>query len=166
MLDLIRSRRSVRSFSGKPVDDDLIDKVLEAGRWSPSGMDNQPWRFAVIRDEALKNSVSTMTRYTRVIKGADALIAVFLDTEAGYHRTKDVQAMGACTQNMLLAIHALGLGGVWLGEILRSEAELKALIQAPVAFELMAVIALGYPADKVPDTPARKELTELVFFRK
>ncbi|HPI91534.1 MAG TPA: nitroreductase [Deltaproteobacteria bacterium] len=166
MLDLIRSRRSIRRFAGREVGDDLVDKVLDAGRWAPSGMDNQPWRFAVVRDRVMKEQVSRLTRYSAIVQGADVLIAVFLDTEAGYHRTKDVQAVGACIQNMLLAIHSLGLGGVWLGEILKSEGELRELLGAPGTYDLMAVIALGYPAEEMPEAPRRKELNRLVFFRK
>jgi nitroreductase len=166
VLDLIRTRRSVRSFAGTVVSDEMVEKVLEAGRWAPSGMNNQPWRFALIRDRDLKDRVSRLTRYRRIVQGADTLIAVFMDTKAGYHRTKDIQAMGACIQNMLLAIHGLGLGGVWLGEILRSEGELRGLLGAPDDYELMAVIALGYPAEKSVQRPERKDLASLVFFRK
>jgi nitroreductase len=67
---------------------------------------------------------------------------------------------------MLLAIHGLGLGGVWLGEILKSEGELRALLGAPDDYELMAVIALGYPAEKTVQRPERQDLASLVFFRK
>ena len=166
MLDLIKTRRSIRAFSDGNVADDLLDKILDAARWAPSGMNNQPWRFAVIRDKNLKDMVSGLTRYGKVVQGSDVIISVFLDTEASYHHTKDVQAVGACIQNMLLTIHALGLGGVWLGEILKSEKELKLLLEAPQAYELMAVIALGYPAEPIFGNPQRKELSELVFFRK
>jgi nitroreductase len=166
MLDLIKTRRSIRAFTDKEVGDDLVNEILEAGRYAPSGMNNQPWRFAVIRDKNLKDMVSGLTRYGKVVQGSAVLISVFLDTEASYHHTKDVQAVGACIQNMLLTIHALGLGGVWLGEILKSEKELKLLLEAPPAYELMAVIAIGYPAEPIFGNPQRKELSELVFFRK
>jgi nitroreductase len=166
VLELIQTRRSIRTFSDFQVSDDLVDKVLEAGRWAPSGMDNQPWRFAVIRDTELKEKVSRLTRYGRIILSANILIAVFLDTASIYHRTKDVQAIGACIENMLLALHSLGLGGVWLGEILKSAKELKELLAAPEAYELMAVIALGYPAGPHPEPTGRKRLSELIFFRK
>ncbi|HVN71599.1 MAG TPA: nitroreductase family protein [Desulfomonilia bacterium] len=166
MLDLIKTRRSIRAYSDKEVGDDLLDKVLEAARWAPSGMNNQPWRFAVIRDTKLKGMVSGLTRYSKVVQGAGVLVAVFLDTAESYNHTKDVQSVGACIQNMLLEIHALGLGGVWLGEILKSGKELKVLLEAPDTYELMAVIALGYPSEPIFSKSERKELTELVFFRK
>jgi nitroreductase len=110
--------------------------------------------------------VSGLTRYSKTIKAADVLIAVFLDTGTSYHHIKDVQAVGACIQNMLLAIHFLGLGGVWLGEILKSEKEFKLILEAPDSYELMAVIALGYPAEPIFVNSKRKELEELVFFKR
>lgn len=146
--------------------DEIIDAVLDAGRWAPSGLNNQPWRFAVVREASLRERLSAYTVYSAILRSADVLIAVFCDASAGYDRTKDLQAMGACIQNMLLAIHDLGLGGVWIGEILRSGTEVKSLLGAPEAYEFMALIAFGYPDGKPPRAPLRRPLSELVFFRK
>lgn len=166
MRSAIKNRRSVRKFTGESVSDETVDAVLEAGRWAPSGLNNQPWRFAVIRDPVLKEQMSSLTRYGAIVSSADVLIAVFYDTLSGYDRTKDHQAIGACIQNMLLAIHDLSLGGVWLGEILKSSAEVKELLGSPEQYEFMALIACGYPDGKLPSAPVRKMLSELVFFRR
>jgi nitroreductase len=162
----IKDRRSIRAFTPQKVDNKTIDAILDAGRWAPSGLNNQPWRFAVVTDKGIKDELSTLTKYDTIIKSAYAVIAVFLDTAAGYDRTKDLQAIGACIENMLLAITDLGLGGVWLGEILKSAAEVKKLVDAPDEFEFMAAIALGYPEGPPTRATGRKALTELVFFRK
>ena len=115
----------MRKFTPEPVSDELIEKILEAGRWAPSGLNNQPWRFAVIRDAGLRQAISELTHYPKIVLAAQVLIAVFLDTEKSYHREKDIQAIGACLQNMLLEAHSLGLGAVWLGEIIRSNEQIK-----------------------------------------
>jgi len=73
--------------------------------------------------------------------------------------------MGACLQNMLLAIHGLSLGGVWLGQIRKNMDEVRVLCGAPEKYELMAVIVLGYSAEK-PAKGRRKDLGEVVFLRK
>lgn len=166
MIELIRTRRSVRTFTGQPVTDALIEDVLEAGRWAPSGKNNQPWRFAVIRESGIKERLSGLTHYARVVKAADVLIAVFLDADACYDHTKDVQAAGACIQNMLLAAHSLGLGACWLGEILRNGPEVGRLLQTPKGYELMALLAVGHPKETAHRPPARKPLSELVFLSK
>jgi len=164
IIEEIRSRRSVRRFTSEPVSDELIDRILEAGRWAPSGLNNQPWRFAVVKDRELITEISKLTQYDTVVRGAQVLLPVFIATEKIYHREKDIQGIGACLQNMLLEIHSLGLGAVWLGEIIRSNALLKQLLGLVNDLELMAVIALGWPAEK-PRTTKRKTLKELIVYR-
>jgi nitroreductase len=155
----------VRKFTTEPVADEIIEKILEAGRWAPSGLNNQPWRFGIITDAGLKKEISKLTRYSNVVLGAQVLIAVFLDTDQSYHREKDIQGIGACLQNMLLEVHSLGLGAVWLGEIIKSNEEIKRLLGLGRELELMAVIALGHPDGK-PRSVKRKPLNELVVFKK
>lgn len=165
LLAAIRSRRSIRHFKKEPVSDDLLDQILEAGLWAPSGKNNQPWKFAVIRDEMLKASLASLTHYSAIIHSAPVCIAIFLDHTLVYDRTKDVQAVGACIQNMLLSIHALGLGGVWLGEILKNKEKVRELLRAKKEWELMAVIALGHPSERRRERGERASLQEKVFMR-
>ena len=165
ITEMIQSRRSVRKFTSEPVSEDLIDRILDAGRWAPSGMNNQPWRFAVITDAGLKQEISKLTHYSKVVLAAQVLIPVFLDTATSYHREKDIQAIGACLENMLLEAHSLGLGAVWLGEIIKSNEEIKALLGLGKELDLMAVVALGHP-DEEPKSVKRKALKDLVVFRK
>ena len=164
MLQLIKTRRSIRKFTGQPVADEMVEQIIEAGIWAPSGLNNQPWKVAVIREPTAKNTIASLTRYSAIIQGAPVLLALFLDTSASYDRTKDVQAMGAFIQNMLLAIHAQGLGGVWLGEILKNKEMVSGIVNAPDAFELMAVIALGHPAE-TGGRGSRKSVKDVVFYR-
>ncbi len=78
-----------------------------------------------------------------------------------YHEVKDHQAMGACIQNMLLASHGMGLGAVWLGEILKNADAVRGLLGLPDSLELMAVIALGHPAEQKGEGQ-RKPLAEVL----
>jgi nitroreductase len=82
-----------------------------------------------------------------------------------YDRTKDIQAVGACIQNMLLTIHSLGLGGVWLGEILKNKEKVGELLGAGKDLELMAVVAFGHPA-KRQVAGERDSLEKRVFLRR
>ncbi|HUV82773.1 MAG TPA: nitroreductase [archaeon] len=163
ILDTIRSRRSVRKFLPLPVEDSLIRDILEAGRWAPSGLNNQPWRFVVIRDKGTVNSLAECTKYGHIIRNAQLLIAVFLDRNAMYDYTKDTQACGAAIQNMLLAAHGLGLGAVWLGEILNKKEEVGHILKVPDSLELMAVVAIGYQAGDTDASSNRRELSEIAF---
>lgn len=148
LIDGIHSRRSVRNFTGEPVAGEDLKKIIEAGTWAPSGLNNQPWRFVIISDESLRRRLSVLTKYRSIIERAPACIAVFLDRRATYNEVKDHQALGACLQNMLLAAHALGLGAVWLGEILNRAEEVCSLLNVSSDMELMAVVAVGRPAER------------------
>ncbi len=162
LLQGILSRRSIRKFTGEEVSRDLLLEIIRAGTWAPSGLNNQPWRFAVVRSGEVREAMAALTRYGHIIRGAPALIAVFCHRESMYHETKDHQAMGACLQNMLLAAHGLGLGAVWLGEILKSAEAVRMLLEIPEGHDLMAVLAVGYPDPGSRPSSNRKPLEALL----
>jgi nitroreductase len=148
VLTAIYERRSVRHFQEAPVARDVVMEALEAAIWAPSGLNNQPWRFAVVWDAAVKEEIGSLTRYATIVKSAGVLIPVFLDRETSYDYVKDCQAVGAAIQNMLLTLHARGLGAVWLGEILKNKDRVRDLLELPERLELMAVVAVGHPAHR------------------
>lgn len=144
----IFERRSIRKFKGKLPEKEKILKILEAGIWAPSGLNNQPWRFVIIYSEEKKQKLAELTKYKHLILGAPVLIGVFLDKDRMYHQIKDHQSAGACIQNILLSSYALGLGTCWIGEILKNEEKVKEVLElSPSKYELCALIALGYPDD-------------------
>jgi len=165
VLEAIRSRRSVRAFLPEPVPPDLLEALVDAARWAPSGLNNQPWRFHIVQSQEVLEGLARCTRYGHVLRSARAAIAVFLDGEASYHRDKDCQGVGACLQNLLLAAHGLGLGACWLGEILNRREEVERLLGAPATCELMAVVALGTPARDDQGQAGRLPREDLVIGR-
>jgi nitroreductase len=161
LLEGIYSRRSVRQYSAEPVTMEEVGEILKAGSWAPSGLNNQPWRFVVVRDPGVKGELARLTKYKHIINGASVTIPVFCDREAMYNDLKDHQGIGACLQNMLLAAHAMGLGAVWLGEILNSADKVNDLLDLPLRYELMAVIAVGHPVG-AGERSDRKNLSDLL----
>lgn len=162
VLRAIFRRRSIRSFTRDPVDRGSVETILQAGRWAPSGLNNQPWRFMVFfAGDPRQEGLAKCTRYGSIVLSAQVLILVCIDKASMYSATKDHQSIGACLQNMLLAVHSLGLGGVWLGEILnREEQALEVLGLNKEDYGLMAVLALGHPAEE--GSSDRKPLQELL----
>jgi len=165
MLEEIRTRRSIRKFTDDDVDDQTLNQIIEMGTWAPSGLNNQPWKFVVVRNQDLRMALSRQTTYSHIIRGAPVCIAVFLDNEQSYNRVKDIQAMGACIQNMLLTIHHLGLGAVWLGEILKNRENVEKILEVPESCELMAVVALGHP-EEGRGKGNRRPIEEVIISRK
>jgi len=90
------------------------------------------------------------------------------DMEKKYEKIEmiwSIQAVSAACQNMLLTIHALGLGAVWTGAMLIVEEDIKAMLGVPQEVQLMTVIAVGYTAQE-PLPPVRKPLSDVMFFEK
>lgn len=161
LLEIIKSRRSIRKFLSRKVEDEDIKKILEAGIWAPSGLNNQPWKFKIIKESVLKIALAKYTVYSDIIKYADTIICVFLDKNSSYNRVKDLQAIGACIQNMILEAYSLGLGSCWIGEVLNRREKAEKMLNIDSSLELMAVIALGYPGES-PDITARKSLRNVM----
>ncbi len=162
IIQAIHERRSIRKFTAEPVSREDLITILEAGRWAPSGLNNQPWRFMVIRKtDARHENLAECTKYAHIVRASSACICVLLEKDAMYSEMKDHQGAGACIQNMLLATHALGLGAVWLGQIINDQsATLGVLGVDEQLYELQAVLAVGHPDQK--GSSSRKELSELM----
>jgi len=140
--EVILSRRSIRTFLDEPIEKEIILKILECARWAPSGLNNQPWEFIIV-DKEIKNEIAKYTKYGNIIKSAPVCIVVYYNKDRGYNYVKDIQGVAAAIENILLAIHILGLGGVWLGEILNKADDVNKILEVPNNFELMGVIAFG-----------------------
>jgi len=144
-IEFIKERKSVRSFVYKTISKDIIGNIIEAARWAPSGNNSQPWKVCIVIHPTLKRMLADLTKYGGTIEEAYVNFVIFLDLERGYDRTKDLQAIGAFIQNMLLAVHAQeDLGAVWIGEIINRKEEVNEIFKFPVEkFELMGIVAMG-----------------------
>jgi len=160
ILKLIKQRRSIRKFKPEEISEELIKEILEAGRWAPSGLNNQPWRFMVLAG-AKKDALAEYTKYSHIVKGCNKAVLVFMDKDILYNFEKDLMAVGACVQNMLLYIHSRGLGACWLGEILNKRDEINKFLKLSENLILEAVIALGKSSVSSQKSP-RKNLEDLI----
>lgn len=164
-LKVIRERRSVRQFTAEPVSNEDLEKILEAGRWAPSGKNTQPWKFVLVKSREKRKELAECApqgdRIRDIICSAPLAIAVSLDQEAGYDRVKDIQAIGACAQNMLLTTHALGLGGLWTGKLLNQREKAERILGVKRNEELMLLLLIGHPAP-AERSSNRRPLSELV----
>lgn len=159
VLEAIRTRRSIRKYTGDPVPEEMLNQILEAGRWAPSASNSQPWNFIVLRDKKLRKGIAEVTTYGKFLDEAPLGIAVVVDPKVSTHPIED----GAiATQNMLLAAHALGLGACWIGAYGSVyEDKVKEMLKIPKGKRLLSIISMGFPAQA--REKGRKELEELVF---
>ena len=161
ILDAILSRRSIRDYTDKDISQETLHKIIKAGIWAPSGLNNQPWRFVIITDKDVRTQLAGQTHYSHIVLTAPCLIAVYLDRSAMYDDIKDTQSAGACIQNMLLATEALGLGAVWLGQILKNKDAVRRILDIDDSLDLMAILAIGHPSRRDQQSQ-RKPLSDFI----
>ncbi|MFQ6117722.1 MAG: nitroreductase family protein [Candidatus Bipolaricaulia bacterium] len=161
LFEAVRGRRSVREFTAEPVSDEEVERILEAGRWAPSGKNTQPWGFVLVKSRERREGLAALSRQGDLIESAPVCIAVLLDRERGYDRDKDMQGIGACVENMFLAAHALGLGACWIGGISGVRAEAGKVLGLKENEELVLLLLIGHPAPGERRS-TRRSLSELV----
>ncbi|MFX1326943.1 MAG: nitroreductase family protein [Promethearchaeota archaeon] len=144
-IEFIKQRKSVRCFIYKKIDKETILKILDCGRWAPSGNNSQPWHVCIVIHPTVKRMISELTKDGGIIEEAYVNLVIFLDLEKGYNRVKDIQAIGAFMQNILLGVHAIeDLGAVWIGEILAKKEQVNEIFKfSNEKYELMGIIAIG-----------------------
>lgn len=168
ILELIKSRRTIKYFLPKFVSWENISKVIDAGRHAPSCGNVQNWKFIVIIKSDLKQKLAEAAYEQYEIASAGALIIVCSEPEKAerYYglrgeRLYSVQNCAAAIQNMLLEAHSLGLGSRWVGSF--DEDAVRALCGIPEEARPQAIIALGFPKE-VPPKPPKYPLETLVYF--
>ncbi|MCX6644967.1 MAG: nitroreductase family protein [bacterium] len=153
IIEALMTRRSIRKYTDKPVDDEQIETILKAAMYAPSASNRQPWQFIVIKDRALLDKVSEWHPYAKMIHEASVAILVCCDLSIQDARELAIQDCSAATENLLLAAHGLGLGAVWLGVTPRPDRMNGAIKQfgLPEHILPLALIPIGYPAESKPD---------------
>jgi len=155
-LDIIFNRSSVRRYASKPVPEDVLKNILEAGRRAPSAMNAQPWHL-VVTDQKIKEELSKR-RWTGFVK--DAAFVIVGVGENSRWSTVDVSI---ALQNMVLAAEAQGLGSCWIGDF--DQSNLKKMFGIPENFNIVAMVSFGYPAEK-PAPRNKKRLEDIVHFNR
>jgi nitroreductase len=162
-LALLMSRRSIRRYRPDPVPEEMLEQILEAGRWAPSASNRQPWSFVVIRDPSIRREVAQNAAAV-VIRWAHAAEAPLLIALCGHagnplYRQFLHEDIGLAGGQMMLQAKALGLGTCWLGGVDREA--IAAILHLPSDIEVIGVLTVGFPAEE-PPAPQRKPLAQVV----
>lgn len=162
--DAIRARRNVRTYSTTPLRPEDLDRVLEAGRRSPSSMNEQPWDFIVTTDRAKLNTLASAWQYGGHLAGAAAAIAFVAAATDDAERREIVQFdMGQATMSVMLAAADLGIGTCH--SAVGDQALARDALGLPQDRECVLLLSLGYP-DGEPMSPiahpARRAFEDVV----
>lgn len=151
VLENIFARKSVRSYTDQPVSREQLDTLVRAAMAAPSGRDMRPWKFVVVDDAAVMDSLSRQLPYAKMLQEAAATIVVCGDMsivdKSGNPSVNWQFDCSAATQNLLLAAEAMGLGAVWTGVHPYEDrlAAVKRALILPEHIIPLNVIPIGYP---------------------
>ncbi|HOK24317.1 MAG TPA: nitroreductase family protein [Coprothermobacter proteolyticus] len=210
LSQLIKSRRSVRNWQDKDVPDEVLKQALELATYAPSGMNYQGWKFVVVKNKDMINTIAdavrsraqkvasweetarhmenpqVMVERAGFFRKAPVLIAVYSqiypssrdqiylermthDEEAALMKSwldlanPRIQSIASAIAYLLLALHAQGLGSVWMTGPMQAKGDIEQLLGKPEGFDLVALIATGYP-DETPRPKTMKSFDEVVQF--
>ena len=166
LYEAIRNRRSIRKYKDRKIDDELINKIIEAGVWAPSAGNLQSWEVIVIKDPEMKSQLAVACYIRDFIAEAPVVLVICAykqkssDTygERG-QKLYCIQDAACAAQNMLLMIHDLGLGACWNGAF--DEDSVSSLLEIPDGVRPVAIITVGYPGEK-PIAPPKKRIEDFI----
>lgn len=164
VFEAIRGRRSFRSYTDTKVEEEKIQKILDAGRLAPSAKNRQEWKFIVVTDARKRQSLAQAANgQTFVGQAPVVLVACATETRAVMPCGQPAYTVDTSIAFafMLLQAFELGLGTCWIGAF--REEEVKKILDIPPDVRVVAMSPLGYPSHPLPARP-RKSLEEIVRF--
>ena len=165
-LELAKSRYSVRSFSNKQIENEKLNKILEAAKISPTAANKQPQKIYVLQSQQALQQINTVCK---CIFGAPTVLLIVADEMETWknpfstnYNTGDIDCSIVCTHLMLQAWE-LGIGSCWVGYF--DLAQVNKAMKLPDNEKIVAILQIGYPSDNAKPSPmhyARKDVDQIV----
>ena len=153
MLDLLKTRRSIRKYQNKQVEKEKIDAIIKGALMAPSSKNRKPWEFIIVEDkEKLEKLSQCRENGSQLLAGAPLTIVVAVDGEPYDVWIEDASIAAIIMQ---LTAHSLGLGTCWVHvrgrqykDDITSEAYIKKILKIPDSPKILCMIAIGYPDEE------------------
>ena len=148
VFECIRRRRTVREFKPDPIPEEVLNHILQAGRWAPSSSNSQPWHFLVVQDATTLEKLGEIATQGSFIARAPLAIVILME-----NAVRPQLDAGRALQQMELVAWSEGLGTCFVG--VRQEEQqrgVKELLGIPADLELITIMPYGY---RVPNTGGR-----------
>jgi nitroreductase len=168
ILKIIKERRSIRKFQKKEIPQEIIDKLIGALIWAPSAGNLQSRKFYFVFNQEIKKKLTEAALDQNFIAQAPLVIVGCTDNEIAFRygeRGKNLYSIcdaSASIENLMLLATELGLGSCWVGAF--DEKEVARILNLPENLRPIAIISVGYPAEK-PAVPPRASKKEAIKFR-
>ena len=141
-FDAVRTLLAVRRYQDRPIPENVVKKIVEAGRLTGSAMNLQPWTFIVVQDRQMLKRLGALARSGPYI--ADAPLAIVVAVERTGYAVSDASR---AIHSMLLVAWSEGVGSNWVG--FNNLEKVNALVELPTGLDVLAVLPFGYPASKI-----------------
>jgi nitroreductase len=161
VYEAIEGRFSVRVYTDRPVEEDKLQRVLEAGRSAPTARNRQEFRLVVVRDEAIREKLAAAAGQPFIGSAPVVIAVVGLTPDAAMFCTVPTDPVDCAIviTHLTLAAVAEGLGTCWIGHF--DQDQCRAILGVPETAKIVELLPIGYP-DASPPEKKRKSLDELV----
>ncbi|PYN14910.1 MAG: nitroreductase [Candidatus Rokuibacteriota bacterium] len=143
VFEAVRTTLAVRAYRPDPIPDDVLHRILEAGRLSASASNQQPWHFVVVRDREMLKKLGASASSGPYIAQAPLAVVVATDKKSRF----GVSDASRAIQSMLITAWADGVGSNWVG--FGGMEKARTLLDIPASLDVLAVLPFGYPARAV-----------------
>jgi nitroreductase len=156
VFEAVRTVLAVRKYQDRPLPDDVLRRIVEAGRLTASASNRQPWHFVVVTDRGKIDAIADASRSGPYIKEAPVAIAVAIERAS----TFGVSDASRAIQSMILVAWEAGVGSNWVG--FGQMTAVQTLLEIPEEYDVLAVVPFGYPAEeRRAGVKNRKPLSEI-----
>jgi nitroreductase len=142
-IEALKTRRSVRTYTGEPVSREAIEDIVDCGRLAATANNAQPWEFVAVTDKEILRAIAAAADFGRFIVHA-AVCIVVLCKDTKYYLEDGCNA----SQNILVAARAHGLGACWVAGDKKAYADkIRKMVGEPEGYKLISLISIGHPAE-------------------
>ena len=163
VMDAIKTRKSVRNYLEKSIEEEKLHSVLEAGRLAPSASNRQEWRFIIVRKKSTRKQLADAANNQTFVGQAPAIIVACAET-TGHIMMCGQQCypidVAIALDHISLAAIEVGLGTCWIGAF--NERKIKALLKIPEKVRIVGLMPIGYPVDPSIHQKTRFPLTKII----
>ncbi len=165
LYEVIKKRRSIRKYQYREVEDEKLQKVLDAAHLAPSAKNIQPWKVIVVEDKELREELAKAAYGQEYLSQAPCVIVMCVNENECYRQHGDYMTSFAVDgaifiDHLTLAACAEGLGTCWIAKF--NEMQVKKLLNIPDPYRVVVMTPLGYPAEEGKDK-GRKPLSEILY---
>jgi nitroreductase len=143
-IEALKTRRSVRAYTGEPVSREVIEDIIDCGRLAATAINIQPWEFVAVTEPAMLRAIAGVAEYGRFIAQAAVCVVVMCKGTKYY-----LEDGSNASQNILVAARAHGLGSCWVAGDKKPYAEKVArMLGAPEGYKVISLLSIGHAAEQ------------------